>query len=60
MVEAAGIDGDLVPITDHNGSIKHMVRAMFRIGLSLLSARMNPRAERLTEPAAQSFCKTLL
>jgi hypothetical protein len=60
MVKSGGIDGNLVPITDRNGPVEHMARAMFRIGSSLLSARMDPRAKRLTESAAQSFCKTHL
>jgi hypothetical protein len=52
MVEPGGIDGNLVPITDRNSPIEDMAGAMFRVGLNLLDTRMDPRAKRLTEPAA--------
>jgi hypothetical protein len=47
MVKSGGIDGNLIPITDRNGPIEAMTGAMFlfRNGLALLDARMDPRAE---------------
>src|SRR4029077_3007826 len=55
MVEAAGIDGRLIPVTDDAGPIEPMPRTMFQIRWSLPGIRMEPWAERVIESAAQSL-----
>ena len=55
MIEAAGIDGDLVPMANAAGSIEPVPGTMFRLRLILPGIRMEPRAERVVEPAAGSF-----
>jgi hypothetical protein len=55
MVDAAGIDGRLIPVTDDAGPIEPVPGTMFQIRWGLPGIRMEPRAERVIESAAQSL-----
>jgi hypothetical protein len=55
MVEAAGIDGDLIPMADDAGPIEPVPWAMLQTRWSLPGIGMELRAERVIESAAQSF-----
>src|SRR5512141_1745479 len=53
MIEAAGIDGDLIPMADEAGPIEPVPRVMRQIRRSLPGIRMESRAERVLKSAAQ-------
>ena len=52
MIEAVGIDSDLVPMADTAGPIKPVSGAMFRLRQIRPGIRTEQRTERVIEPAA--------